>query len=78
MRSQVSVLISDSSGFGLGRMVLVSEGLVSILVSVSDGQVSVSDFEAETPSLILKPVPVSQMPSLLLSSGPVVGVVFPS
>ena len=33
------------------------EGLVSVLVSVSDGQVSVlvlvSDFEAETPSLVL-------------------------
>ncbi len=55
MRSEVSVLILDSSGLGLGRMVLVSEGLVS----VSDGQVlvfiSVSDFEAETPSLVFCP-----------------------
>ena len=53
----VSVSVSDFKGLGLGRVVSVSNGQVSVSVLVSNDEVSVlvlvSDYEAETPSLLL-------------------------
>ena len=47
----VPVSASDFKGLGLGRVVSVSNG--QVLVSVSVDEVSVSDDEAKTPSLVV-------------------------
>ena len=62
----VSVLVSDFKGLGRGRGGLVLNGqvLVSVSVSVSNDEVlvSVSDNEAETPSLV-----AAYLPQVLLN-----------